>query len=259
MNEGLRGIKLDEGRETDPPEVRIGGQTEDHSNTPLVHDGIGYIIRGEKSHVETGYVVFLDALGMKGIWQHCQMDRVVGMWTNAVGAYMDSLQAHQSGLNAIYQFRVLSDTIIIIIPTTLNDFSIVQVFDLLLDPFITSIKNHMLFRGTISYGLYFISPRLILGPALDDAAIYNNRLNWIGIALTPDLASRILPMRIDIPNTVEYNTPLKKLQNYRSMVLDWPRYDKGGTCYGILQNKYGSSPDKEKYENTFKFYEARRM
>lgn len=66
-------------------------------------------------------------------------------------------------------------------------------------------------------------------------------------------------MRIDTPSAVEYNVPLKKLQTYSSMVLDWPQYDNGGTCYGILQNKYKSSPDKEKYQKTFEFYDARRM
>ncbi len=100
---------------------------------------------------------------------------------------------------------------------------------------------------------------MILGRALDDAAIYNNKLDWIGIALTPDLASGISHMRIDTPCAVEYNVPLKKLQTYSSMVLDWPQYDNGGTCYGILQNKYKFSPDKEKYQKTFEFYDARRM
>jgi hypothetical protein len=49
----------------------------------------------------------------------------------------------------------------------------------------------MLLRGTISYGKYHISNRLIIGQALDDAAYNHDKLNWIGISLSPSLSSEI--------------------------------------------------------------------
>lgn len=52
MNEGLRGIRLNEEVDLGLPQVRIGGQYEDHSNTPIIHDGIDYVVRGEESHLE---------------------------------------------------------------------------------------------------------------------------------------------------------------------------------------------------------------
>jgi hypothetical protein len=256
VNESLRGFRLDEEQSLGPPEVRISGQSDDHSNTPIIDDGIGYIVRGEESHQEEGFVIFLDALGMKGIWQHYPFNQVVRLWRNAIRSFMDSLQRHQSNLNATSRFRVLSDTIIITIPTTLTGLNIGQV---LLEPFITSIKNHMLFRGTISYGQYFISPRLLLGPALDEAAAHNNKLDWIGIALTPELAADISSIKFGTTSAIWFDkVPHKNLKTYRSAVLDWPQHDRGSACNQILQNKYRSSPDKEKYRKTFEFHAAHR-
>lgn len=50
-------------------------------------------------------------------------------------------------------FRVLSDTIIITIPTKLNDSAITEAFDLLFQPFIESLKLRILLRGAKKYNL----------------------------------------------------------------------------------------------------------
>ena len=78
-----------------------------------------------------GFIIFLDALGMKGIWRSYTFEQILSRWSNSVAAFMDSLQLHRSTLNANYHIRVLSDTIIIAIPIALTDGSIGQVFDLL--------------------------------------------------------------------------------------------------------------------------------
>jgi hypothetical protein len=85
-------------------------------------------------------------------------------------------------INAGYFFRVLSDTIIITIPSELNLSIINRTFDLLLEPFIESIKIRMLLRGIVSHGRYYLSQQLIIGPAVDDAASHHTKLDWIGIA-----------------------------------------------------------------------------
>lgn len=68
-------------------------------------------------------------------------------------------------------------------------------------------------------------------------------------------------MDIGTASATWYNkVPHKELRlpTYRSVVLDWPQRDTGGSCLLILKQKYGSSPDKEKYEKTFRFYSERR-
>lgn len=239
LNEALRGFRLDEEIDLGPPEVRIGGQNEDHSNTPIIDDGIGYIFRGEPSHMEKGYGIFLDALGMKGIWRRIPPNRVIIMWKNAIQSFMYSIEGYRASLNENPSFRVLSDTTIITIPVELTYLSIGQVFDLLLKPFMHSIEYRMLFRGTISYGEYYLSTRLILGPALDEAANLNNKLNWIGIAITPQLARSVTSLRDSIElstaSAIWYdNVLLKERQVYRGVVLNWPYHDTDGNCYRIL-------------------------
>jgi hypothetical protein len=49
-------------------DVRIGGSTFEHSNTPVISDGIGLTTRGYNMHPRSG-MIFLDVLGMKGIWK----------------------------------------------------------------------------------------------------------------------------------------------------------------------------------------------
>jgi hypothetical protein len=49
--------------------IQMGGQAFDSSNTPITYDGIGWTVRGYNIHSETGLVIFLDVLGMKGIWK----------------------------------------------------------------------------------------------------------------------------------------------------------------------------------------------
>jgi hypothetical protein len=49
----------------------------------------------------------------------------------------------------------------------------------------------MLLRGTISYGTYYLSNRLIIGDALDDAAYNHDKLNWIGVSLSPSLSKEV--------------------------------------------------------------------
>ena len=129
-------------------------------------------------------------------------------------------------------------------------------FDLLLIPFVNSIKAKMLFRGAISYGSYYLSTRLIIGPALDEAAYHHDKLNWIGISLTPKLAKDMNRTNPRTANASWYENVPHKEGNYRSIVLNWPDYDTDKECLSTLQSEYQHSPNGTKYENTFKFYGA---
>jgi hypothetical protein len=170
--------------------VSIAGIASDHSNTPIVHDSIGLTTRGYDLHSECGIVIFLDVLGMKGIWKRfLRPIEVIKNWKMVIRSFMDILEQYPP--NSAYDFRVLSDTIIITIPTTLNYPIIKWTFDFLFRPFIQSIKMRMLLRGAISYGSYYLSNRLIIGEALDDAACIHDNLKWIGISLSPSIYKKI--------------------------------------------------------------------
>jgi hypothetical protein len=252
-------IKVNLDREYNNLSVPIGGQIYDHSNTPLIHDGIGFTGRGDGLHQERGIVIFLDVLGMKGIWRTSDFDprKVINRWDSVIQSFQASLDVSRQYLNTVSYFRVLSDTIIITIPSDLSYGLVGQAFDLLLKPFIKSIKERMLLRGVISYGTYYLSKRLIIGPAVDDAVYNHNRLNWIGVSITPSLARNINDIEEIATNSIIYYTsiPHKDIP-YPGMVLNWPDYDSGRECYSILQNEGQNSPDPIKYENSFIFYDA---
>jgi hypothetical protein len=168
---------------------------------------------------------------------------------------MDSLESNPP--NSGHHLRILSDTIIITIPGPLNHYIINSTFDLLLEPFIHSLKIGMLLRGIISHGEYYLSNELIIGEALDDAAINHNKLNWIGLALSPNLSDKNNEINLVRTNSaVMYdNIPLKD-RSYRGLALNWPIYDSREECYSaLLREKNDSDPSiKEKHDNTCMFY-----
>jgi hypothetical protein len=111
-------------------DLLIGGQAFDHSNTPIIDDGVGWNVRGYGLHKENGIVIFLDTLSMKEIWKRFQPIEVINKWNDVVKSFMQALQRNPP--NSRYLFRVLSDTIIITIPTELNQYIINWVFGILL-------------------------------------------------------------------------------------------------------------------------------
>jgi hypothetical protein len=230
--------------------VKVTGQS-DSSNTPIVYDGISWTVHEQDGHPKTGIVVFIDVLGMKGMWQRYKPIEIINKWKKVIGSFRNVLQ--EGSLNDGYFFRILSDTIIITIPTELNQSAINRTFDLLRQPFIDSIKTRLLLRGIASHGQYYLSQQLIIGPAVDDAASIHDELEWIGLALSPSVD---IPRGCTVNNSVvRYNIPLKK-SPYPGIALNWPKFDSNTECYQILQKEYGDAPEKAKvkYENTFGFY-----
>ena len=62
----------------------------------------------------------------------------------------------------------------------------------------------MLFRGVISYGKYYLSNRLIIGGALDDAAHNHDKLDWIGVSVSPSLSRWIKDNMLNVNSNSSY-------------------------------------------------------
>lgn len=236
--------------------IPISGIGSDHSNTPLLDDGIELTTRDYNLHSKNGIVIFLDVLGMKEIQKRfSSLIEVVRNWNSVIRSFRDFIERYPP--NSGYYLRVLSDTIIITIPTTPNDSIVNWTFDLLLQPFIQSIKMRMLLRGSISYGPYYLSDRLIIGDAIDDAASCHNKLKWVGVSLSPTFSNTINTNNIDTNSAIWYNNIPLKGSCYSGLVLNWPIHDRNNECYSILQHERSINVDpgaEEKYDNTFKFY-----
>jgi hypothetical protein len=193
---------------------------------------------------------------MKEIWKRFRPIEVINRWNEVVKSFVHALQRNPP--NSPYLFRVLSDTIIITIPTELNHHIINWIFDILLQPFIQSIKLQMLLRGAISYGTYYLSNRLIIGEALDDAAYNHDKLNWVGLSASPSLSKWVKDnvANINSDSSIWYNIPHKYL-HYEGLALNWPIYDSNKECFSILESQSSIAVDnriRKKYDNTFAFY-----
>ncbi len=120
--------------------------------------------------------------------------------------------------------------------------------------FVQSIKTRILLCGIVSYGTYYLSERLIIGPAIDDAAEHHAKLNWIGISISPNLSIGVNDISSD--GVIHYKNIPHKKSYYMGFVLNWPNVYSNRECYQILleENKTADAASKIKYDNTFKFY-----
>lgn len=159
----------------------------EHFNTQVVPDGTGgFTPRGISSRIQHGFVIFIDVLGIKGIWKRKDPSLVIKNWKEIIGKFNDSIN---NSIRHLKPYSItLSDTIIITCECECNIENIDSIFQSLMQPFIYSISLEFFLRGTISYVMTFLSPQLIIGRSIDEAAEWHNQLEWIGIATTPNLS-----------------------------------------------------------------------
>ncbi|HEY7573496.1 MAG TPA: hypothetical protein VH796_19210 [Nitrososphaeraceae archaeon] len=215
--------------------------------------------------MKKGVVVFLDALGMKGVWNKEQ--NFIDKWKRVYNSFdkyriMSEIAANSifrkimtrvgitdeheiSKITPRFKFSFFSDTIIITASSQDNipppDLLIPFVAHLLVAPFLTALQNNIFFRGSISIGNFyeledgadniFQSRRIALGPAIDEAAEYYTTPNWIGISTTPS-ASLAIEQRTDVSLNetyfVKYDIPTKDGSEHNGWALAWPKLDLPG-------------------------------
>jgi hypothetical protein len=235
-------------------DIKFSGNENDFSNTSLVSDGKNLTIRDYGFIEKQGLVIFLDALGMKGIWKRFPPIEVVQKWSNVNTVFLSIEEPEVQNLD--FSFRALSDTIIITISNidSLN-INLPKIFDLLIKPFLNSIKNKILLRGVITFGPFYWSDKLIIGPAIDEAAEYHNKVNWIGISTSPLLKLNLKIKKND--SLLLYKIPYKEQEKfYDGIVLNWPIYDTNNEYISILMDEESKAEynSKIKYKNTYTFY-----
>lgn len=242
---------------TFPPSIAGSGNL-DSSNTPLVYSGRDLIVKNYGFVTKKGFIIFLDALGMKGIWKRIHPMEVIRKWSTVTNEFIlleDKIQ------NFEFYYRALSDTIIIVLSIQNRDpiFSdLAKIFSMLMKPFLVGLQNRILFRGVISWGLIYWSEKLILGEAIDDAAYYHDKLNWIGISTSPklNLNNQIYHNK----DFISYNIPVKDTQlntmYIPGLVLNWPFYDPREKYDLILRDEERKADMKAKikYNHTNRFY-----
>ena len=228
---------------------------DDRSNAPVVvYDGTSPVMRDSHSHHQTGFVIFIDALGVKGIWERMDPNVVFNRWKNIMAQFANSLQ--QTPLKQFkHYFTTISDTIIITCqcePGYAN-----YIFGLLIIPFIFSLESNFFLRGAISYGEYYLSTRLLIGPAIDEAAVAHSQIEMIGVFSTPELSNMLINSRFPniTSNCIRYPVIPTKRNRYDGFALNWPRHDNSNLFQILVDECNGAreKPIKIKYSNTIRF------
>ncbi len=156
---------------------------------------------------QDGVVILIDALGVKGIWRTQDPNRVLDRWS-AIVKYFQNIQELKPSegqdmsiideIKPWYNVHVsnFSDTFIIIITAKQGkefDFEEAMVLSglIALGGFIEALNFNFLLRGAISYGKIFRDEHLCIGPAIDDAASWYEKPNFVGVICTPHTSFRL--------------------------------------------------------------------
>jgi hypothetical protein len=236
------------------PYHRISGIVDDHSNTPIVSDGISYRVRGFPSNAQTGFVIFIDVLGVKGIWKRMESNTVFNKWRAIVSRFVDSIS--NSPLKRLNPyFTTLSDTIIIACECSIEFIDII--FNALVKPFIYSIQSEFFLRGAISHGTYYLSTILTIGKAIDEAASAHNKIDMIGIFTSPELSASLKTNGLlkDTNNAIRYPYIRTKNGSYEGLALNWYMNDDPKSLEILIKELNTQTDDsiKRKYRNTISF------
>lgn len=90
----------------------------------------------------------------------------------------------------------------------------------------SSIKLHIPVRGVTCVGNYILDENQFLGPAIDEAAEWFDKCDWIGVNLTPSALFSINGEIFNDSNArgtwVQYPVPSKKGPKWESFCVNWP-------------------------------------
>lgn len=236
------------------------------SSLLLVFNGTEYILGGIRHEKVYGLVVFLDALGLKGIWKTRDPEEVLNNWNSVYYLISNSVSRHLNGP----KLSAFSDTFIIslrghreILKTPWRFVEILS--EAIIPPLLESMKYEFFFRGVMVFGAFSRSTRMLIGPAVDEAAQYYETANWIGLSLSPSTRwilnnSRNESDYLRNPELiVSYKIPQKPPWGL-TWSLNWIPYDRYQDSWNILCEKaILHSRKKEydrysKYANTLRYY-----
>lgn len=238
---------------------------------------VGKKKKEEKIILKPGIIVLLDALGTRGIWRKQNSDKISKEWNKFITEFeaLVKKRLEKQKLNPI--FRTFSDTIVIMIVTSEPKTALIELASCLHVPFITSMMIGMPLRGCITIGDFHHDKKLIIGPAIDEAAEYYTLPQWIGISASLSTNRKIEEIRKNEPDKIDQNfykctIPLKESVEQNAWALKWAdisdeviledymklihgKYD--NTIQGMKEEseKADELSAALKWRNTLKFYE----
>jgi hypothetical protein len=140
-----------------------------------------------------GAVVFIDAIGTKTVWTRNDPRKFIKSWERIVKSFYQKAEIcnitvdilRDGGYNCDeypeYEVRAFSDTIILHLSYGINEYPEQSIWDThhplnsvggdLISPLYNAIvKEGIYLRGVISFGEFYASDSIIIGPAVEEAA-----------------------------------------------------------------------------------------
>jgi len=199
----------------------------------------------EQSKIEKqfGVVVLLDSLGTKGIWKKKDPEKVVKIWDAMVEAIRGG-GLKEPGQNKIAtKVMAFSDTIIMThTGSALKDIlSNVGLSMATLIPY--GIAYDIFFRGCISVGEFYSSDKIVIGPAIDEAAHYYELPQWIGVSAAPSTYKELEKSSDSFKSKYfsKWDVPLRNTIEKNGWIINWKEFQTNSVIFEILKNKKISS------------------
>lgn len=230
--------------------------------------------------MQDGVVVFLDALGVKGIWARAEPESVINSWEDVLRRLNDSIKRSPK-IGSIgdtpesldYNIAAFSDTVIITLKCTDDPAAHVPlVSKIVSDAFFFALIKGIYFRGVIAIGKFYQSKTLMIGPAIDEAAEWYTQPEWMGVSAAPSASfglSRLEDQKADISKWfVKYDIPAKSGPQKNEWALAWPRFaskdplnsERHLTTRGLILDAFANRPISvaaaQKYKNTLAFFDS---
>ncbi len=243
----------------------------------------------KKGRMQEGVVVFLDALGVKGIWARAEPENVINSWEEVLRRLNESIRKSPK-IGSVgdraecldYNIAAFSDTVIITLKCLDDPAAHVPlVAKIVSDAFFFALVKGIYFRGVIAIGKFYQSNTLVIGPAIDEAAEWYTQPEWMGVSTAPSASfglSRLEDQKADISKWfVKYDIPSKTGPQKAEWALAWPREapedplftETKLTTRGLILDAFANRPISvaaaQKYKNTLAFFdyvinlEARRL
>lgn len=226
-----------------------------------------------KKTLKRGVICILDALGTKGLWTRNNPRSVIQTWEDLIDSFLYFKRAMIKDewvkFSSPPNVKAFSDTVIISydgknMSELLGAMSVHLMF-----PFCQALVEGIYLRGAITIGEYYESKSILIGPAIDAAANWYTKTDWIGVSLTPS-ASYLLDKKWKEDKSdkddflIKYEAPLKNKAPLRTWVLNWPAWineisskRKNDSAKSILLDSFSKSTIFDdsyiKFENTIKF------
>ncbi|HPI84520.1 MAG TPA: hypothetical protein PKV16_07615 [Caldisericia bacterium] len=173
-------------------------------------------------------------MATKGVWHHSNVEQYI-FQIKEIAGYAKDLINHPKHAHLSERFNydviLFSDLILISLQSKKEKEQervlpyIVSLSIIISDILAYSFVRGVFFRGAISQGAYLIENNVLVGPAVDDAAGYYEKADWLGVISTPT-ASMAIDSLIMTNNDLQgfflrHTIPMRDGDKCNLYAIDW--------------------------------------